>query len=284
MQLHLGHIRRGQHRHLMATTLDASYLRALQGIVSHDIPGFEVRFKDRSTLMKVLGFLAYPFNPDFMTKYITTWGTKVYFPTEEFFRSDPARSFRILAHEYVHLWDAKNHPLFKLSYMFPQVLVLIPLVLYVLFTWPHTWIVVLPFLGYLLGCLSARLHRLLFWAVMPITLAGAVITAWALTGYAVLALFGVLVALVPWPAPWRTKWELRGYGMNVALAQRLYGSVSQKHKDSITKQFTGPAYYFMCWSSAKVQESLEVTRAKFVAGILQKERPYEQVFGLFNKG
>ncbi len=265
------------------TMLSKMDLVLLQGTIQQDLPDFEVCFKDESGIMKVLGFLAYPFNPKFMTSYITTWGKKVYFPTRNFYFGDPARSFRILAHEFVHLWDSKQHKTFKLTYMMPQVFALLPLVVFVVLAFPHSWISVLPFVSYILACGSARLSRILFWIILPLCLGGVAVAAWALTGLVSLTLLGSVLFLVPWPSPWRTRWELRGYGMNVALAQWIYGTFTQKHRESVVKQFTGPSYMFMCWSSKKVEEGLEVFRAQAVTGVLRKDHPYGRVANLLRK-
>lgn len=255
----------------------------LKSIIEQDVPSFRVGFKDQSFTMKMLGFLAAPFNPEFMTKYITTWGTGVYFPDEAFFLADPAKSFRILAHEYVHLWDAKQNSLFKLSYMFPQVLALLPLMAYAVLAWPWSWIALLPFTSYILGCGAAKLSRVLFWIVFPLLLGGTAVLAWYLTGWLSLVLLGAVLFLVPWPAPWRVKWELRGYGMNVALAQWLYGNFTSKHKESIIQQFTGPAYFCMSWSKSRVSNGLDEFYEDSKSGELQEDRPYGRVFSLLRK-
>lgn len=263
----------------MEPILDKTDLTRLQDVIKQDIPGFKVGFKNESLTMKVLGFLACPFNSSFMSRYVTTWGTVVYFPTREFFWGDPARSFRILAHEYVHLWDAKKHWAFKLSYMFPQVLALLPMLVYAVLAWPHSWLVLLPFLGYVLGCGAAKVHKALFWITMPLLLGGVAILASYLTGWFSLVLLGSVLFLAPWPAYWRTRWELRGYGMNMALAQWLY-SFSPRHRESITRQFTGPAYLCMCWSRSKVENSLDVFCVRAMGADLQEDLPYGRVFSL----
>jgi hypothetical protein len=267
----------------MATTLTKADLVLLKSIIEADIPTFKVGFKDKSPTMKALGFLASPFNPEFMSRYITTWGTGVFFPTEKFFLDDPAKSFRILAHEYVHLWDSKKHATFKLGYMFPQILALLPMLVYAMLAWPHPWIALLPLLSYVLGCGAAKIHKVLFWVVLPLLLGGTAVLAWTLTGWFSLVLLGVVLFLAPWPAYWRTRWELRGYGMNVAVVQWLYGTFSTKYREGIIKQFTGPAYFCMSWSGSEVGEALDVFRARAVKGDLREDRPYGRVFSLLNK-
>jgi hypothetical protein len=267
----------------MTIVLGEANLVALQAVFKKDLPSFEVAFKDQSAVMKVLGLLAHPFNPDFLTKYVTTWGGRVYFPSKEFFLEDPASSFRILAHEYVHLWDAKNHKTFNFTYLFPQVLVVLPLLAYVFLAWPHGWIALLPFISYFLACLSGGVSRILFWAVLPCLLCCTALLSWWLTGWASLTLLGTLVFLAPWPAPWRAHWELRGYGMNVAIAQWVYGGFTRGHRESIIRQFVGPAYFYMSWSRSDVSCDLDLFCTRARLGDLQKEPPFDRVFSLLDK-
>jgi hypothetical protein len=264
--------------------LDKNVLSSLQETIKKDIPSFEVVYKDGSFLMRVLALLMSPFNPGFMSKYITTWGTKVYFPSEKFFLENPANSFRILAHEYVHLWDSKEHSTFKLSYLFPQVLAILPLLGFMILAGPHCWIAALPVVSYVLACLAGKLTKVLFWVMLVLLLAGTAVLAWMLTGWASLVLLGVLLFLGPWPAPWRVKWELRGYGMNGAIAQWVYGDFTDAYRDAILPQFVGPAYFCMSWSRMKVVASLNDFWQRAKSGELQKEQPYGRVFDLLNKG
>jgi len=266
-------------------TLDAKALKAFEGVVRREIPSFEVAFKDESKLMALLGFLSYPFNSDFMERYTTTWGDTVFFPYQEFYEETPEKSFRILAHEFVHLSDSKLHPLtFKLSYMFPQILVLLPLLAYAVLAWPYSWITLLPFVSYVLACGAARLTKALFWVVLPLLLGGTGVLAWWLTGWWALVLLGVVLFAIPWPAYWRTKWELRGYGMNVALAWWLYKVFTPDYIERIVSKFTGPDYFFMCWSGPRVRVSVTGYNLLANSGDLQNEHPYAVVHAFINEG
>lgn len=259
-------------------------LNSLQALIKKDVPSFEVAYKDESVLMRALALLTSPFNPDFLTRYITTWGTRVYFPSRQFFLGNPANSFRILAHEYVHLWDAKEHPTFKLSYLFPQVLAGLPLFGFMLLAGANCWLVVLPVLAYVLSCFAGKSTKALFWVTLVVLLGGTTLLAWWLTGWASLVLLGTVLFLGPWPAPWRVQWELRGYGMNVALAQWTYGAFTDSHRSSILAQFVGSPYFFMSWSKSSVAEKLDDFSRRASSGDLQKEQPYGRVFGLVPKG
>jgi len=97
-------------------------LKLLENHIKALCPTFEVRFKDESLLMKTLGKVMF-FNKSFMTHFITTLGTKVYFPNRQRYEEDSENSFRILAHEFVHIMDFMKSPWkFVFSYAAPQIL------------------------------------------------------------------------------------------------------------------------------------------------------------------
>lgn len=257
--------------------IDLNTLRAFEDAVREHIPEFKVRFKDQSKMMKFLGFLAYPFNANFMTTFTTTWGWTVYFPTAAHYVTNPEDRLRTLAHEFVHLYDTKEHGVwFKLSYAMPQALALIPLMVFAGMCWPHPWLVLLPFVGYLLGALVAKLWRPLFWIVLPLVIGSTIaLTWWLVAWWPLLALLAAVVLLAPWPSPWRTKWELRGYTVNVAFATWVYNRYSEIMRDAIAEHFTGPNYYFMGWNAdKKVKETLDKANADARSGALQGLPPY----------
>jgi hypothetical protein len=99
-------------------------------------PKLQIKYKDQSWFMKLLGKLLF-FNKGFMTEYTTTIGDTVYFPNEKFVKLRQVSSSVILLHELVHLNDQKkmSKPLFTLSYLFPQILVPICLLMIFLVTW-----------------------------------------------------------------------------------------------------------------------------------------------------
>ncbi len=86
-------------------------------------PSLEIKYKDQSTFMKILGGIMF-FNPDFMTDYITTIGDTVYFPTVALVTNNEISSSIILMHELVHINDQQKYSkfLFAISYLFPQIL------------------------------------------------------------------------------------------------------------------------------------------------------------------
>lgn len=90
------------------------------------IPKFQNKLKSESLLFKIIGPIVKLFNKTFLTEYITTIGTTVYWPSQE--EMDRENSYQVLIHEFVHAWDFTQNPiLFPLKYLFPQVLSLISL-------------------------------------------------------------------------------------------------------------------------------------------------------------
>lgn len=101
-------------------------------LTSH-FPEVKLLTKDKSFLMKLLGLILF-FNPTFMTKYITTIGYNIYFPSEEWVKTRQISAFVTLLHELTHVSDAKKltRPLFSFLYLTPLALVLPALLLFLL--------------------------------------------------------------------------------------------------------------------------------------------------------
>jgi hypothetical protein len=257
--------------------VDIQTLRDFRETIQQDIPKFRVGFKDQSALMKVLGFLARPFNGTFMTSYTTTMGNAVYFPTEVFYEDRPDRTLRILSHEYVHLYDGKEHKLFQPSYLFPQILAVIPLIVFAVLAWPYSWLVLLPFVAYVLSAVFALWSRAAFWVSLVVLLGGVGVLGWLLVGWKLLILLGLILPLIPWPAYWRTKWELRGYAMTVGMIVWTHGSCSPEVVTRVATKFVGPDYFFMSWSRKKIEGALTKSCAEAASGALQKTPPYKAV-------
>lgn len=237
--------------------MDTGVLKAFETRAAEHVPGFEVRFKDESKFMMGLGFLLSPFNPGFMEHFVTTIGSKVYFPSREHYAADPMARLRTLTHEFVHGWDGERTWLFGMSYLLPQLLAIIPLLVFGFLAGPHAWLLALPLAGYVGAAFLMRVHKALFWVLLVGAIAGTFALAWWLTGWAVLALVAMLVCLAPWPSPWRTKWELRGYSMSVAATWWLTGVYTTEYREHIVKQFVGPSYFFMSWSRSKIEKVVD---------------------------
>lgn len=95
-------------------------------------PDVQVKFKNESTLMKLIGHILF-FNKDFMNTYTTTIGNTVYFPSQEFIQKSPVTSSVIFLHENCHIYDSKRlHTIiFSLGYLFPQILILFSLLSFI---------------------------------------------------------------------------------------------------------------------------------------------------------
>lgn len=170
-------------------------------VIRADIPGFRIAFKDESWVMRALGVLLF-FTPRFMTHFTTTIGRTVYVPTRAWLASHPDAAFRVLAHEYVHLWDAakQGRLRWQATYLLPQLFALgaLPSILAIWFGGRWLW------------CLA------------------------------------YLLALAPWPSPWRARRELRGYAMDVCTGLWM------GHPEDSTRildLFVGWGYYRMVWGA-----------------------------------
>ena len=118
--------------------MDYALLRKnLELEIKKEFPDFELVDKRKSLLMKVLSKVLF-FNKAFMSRYITVIGNKVYVPSLPYKEDDPLSACVILAHEWVHMKDAKRWGLlYKFGYLFPQIFaILAPLGL----VWPPAWL------------------------------------------------------------------------------------------------------------------------------------------------
>jgi hypothetical protein len=172
---------------------DDSSLGSVARHIKAEFPDFNIKVKQESALMKVLGRLMF-WNKGFMAHSITTIGNTVYFPQKAIDRwfyvgSDKKKAAykraycESLAHEYVHMLDGRSR-WFKAGYLAPQVLGVLAL-----------------------GSLGA------FWCSYAL---------WCL-------LF--LVALAPWPSPGRTKAETRAYTVSLRLSRRRLFSIKSAFLD-----------------------------------------------------
>jgi hypothetical protein len=195
----------------MPRPTDREIFEAIVALVKTRIPRFRIAYKSESVISKFLGTLVWPFNRRYLTHVTTTRFPVVYFPSKAYVENDYRRAWKVLAHEYVHLWDRYCYgPIFNVRYLSPQLLAL---------------------LSVLFG---------------PIA----------------------LLALLPLPARGRTKIELRGYTMTMALNVWRYAFVSDHTKWWIAKQFTGPSYYFMWPFPADVLRDIDECERRVLSGEL----------------
>lgn len=257
--------------------MDILVLRDLENTIRKDVPTFKVGFKNESFLMKVFGFLSYPYNPNFSTTFATTLGTMVYFPTRSYYEENLENSFEVLTHEYVHLWDKARNKLFGWTYVFPQALAAVGLVTFGVLALTSAWLVLLPFVGYLLAALVGRKSFVGFAIVLGVFLLATLgLSVW-LVRWDTFAFVGALFCLIPWPAPWRASAELRGYEMDLAVLLWRGEAYSSDLRKSFVDEFVGPGYYFMSWSRTKIEAAFDETAAQAMNGILQERPPYTTI-------
>jgi len=99
-----------------------SFHKFYEKVVKPTTPEVKIYLKDDSKFMKLLNFFVGKFNKGFMTDYITTIGTNIYFPKAKLEAEDESAT-EILAHEWIHVRDEQRLKLlFRLGYLFPQIL------------------------------------------------------------------------------------------------------------------------------------------------------------------
>lgn len=127
---------------------DKELFLALQAVIRTRIPDFRIKYKDQSKWQRLIGKLAF-FNRQYMTHYVSTFGTKVFYPSQEFVEQSYSRAFKILAHEYVHLMDRKRGKFFfELAYALPQFLFLFSLLSLLAFFYSNWWLLCLTALAF----------------------------------------------------------------------------------------------------------------------------------------
>ena len=117
--------------------------------VSANYGNIQILPKSSSKLMKAIGWLfgVTKISPEFMTQYITTIGDTVYYPDHMLENPDSESMLRVIAHETMHVADAKSlsKPLFSFLYLFPQSLAVLSLLSFLAF-WKLSFLWCLLFL------------------------------------------------------------------------------------------------------------------------------------------
>lgn len=109
-------------------------------------PSLQIKYKDQSNLMKLLGKIAF-FNKSFMTEQLTTLGNTVYAPSEQWIQQNYINFANIFIHECTHMYDEKRlWLLYTLSYAIPQIFSVISLLTIIFFNWKIALIAFLFFL------------------------------------------------------------------------------------------------------------------------------------------
>jgi hypothetical protein len=259
--------------------VDLSQLRRFEDVVRAEIPGFRIAFKNETWHQKALGLILRPFNPKYMESYTTTLSPVVYFPSREFYEGDPASSFAILAHEYVHLVDTKRHPVwFRLSYLLPQLLAPVFWLVFTALTGFNVWAVSLLAVAATVGGFVAKLSRTVEFLLAIGAILGTMVYAVVAYGWMTLLLFAGVIALAPLPAMWRVQWELRGYTVQLALYQWADGAVPEEYREWVRSIFNGAGYYFMSWDAGHIRRCINDIVDSAASGRLQTEHPYDTIY------
>lgn len=86
-----------------------------------------------------------------------------------------------------------------------------------------------------------------------------------------------LAFLLPWPSPWRVRWEKRGYAMTMAVNYWLFGSISEKMKQEIRNSFLGWSYYKMSRNQEDISSWVADTVADIKSGAICSDLAYHDV-------
>lgn len=191
---------------------DERCLTAVEAVIlAHGLP-LRVIKKDSSPLMRAIGVVFTPFNPQFMKGYATTIPPlgRIYVPNAWYEKG----WWRSLAHEGQHLEQAnrRGQVRFALKYLFPQ------------------W----------LGALSLLAFGAFAW--MPML--------WCL-------LF--LVALIPWPAPWRVQYEREAFIVTAACDKMLGIDITTPlYLEYMMKHYVRWGYYRPRWRRAELERGVKL--------------------------
>jgi hypothetical protein len=245
------------------------------------IPTFQVAYKPESWLMRLIGKVMEPINPNFQNGFITTIYPKVYFPNRESVANNPESYAGVLAHEFVHLCDADAHKAwFSISYLLPQLLFLPALLLLSIFA---SWIPVVGLVGGLIAAYASSFILPSKARPMCIGMMSGIAVLLYLTLAVIFShwwaiLFGLaLVPLAPWRAYWRAGAEYRGYVMSLAWEYWMYGDVSDDWITYHSQYFTGFDYYRMDGNKDRVINTLTLAREKLKTGKFFTEPMWESM-------
>ena len=107
--------------------MDRLIFEDLKEFAEKEYPGFEIKVKEESSLMKAANVVLKLFNPDFMTGYVTTIGKTIYMPRKRF----DDYPWETLAHELVHIDDSERawggSKFWGFLYLCPQILAVLVL-------------------------------------------------------------------------------------------------------------------------------------------------------------
>jgi hypothetical protein len=219
-------------------------------------PNFELRDgKTDSYLMNVIDGFVWPFNPKFMTDYITTIGGKVYFP-DGMIQKNPMGTIEVGSHEFIHAYDVARLtvPLFAFLYLAPQLLAVFALAAYGALV---SWVGLLPFAAITLHLLTTdltfKIRKFTGFPLLVLSVVASVVLSLFFVGLESLWLVAAVLPMAPIPSPGRAWAELRAYGMSIHF------EVAVDHRTKLMtklRQFTTALYYFMWPFADYVREKL----------------------------
>jgi len=272
---------------------DRELYEAVATAIRKGHPSMEVRYKNESWFMQLLGLLVYPFNQGYMDRLTTTIGSTVYFPALYIVREDFERYARILAHEGVHIFDREQEGFrFFIKYLMPQAL-FVPLM--AAFFVLGGWLAGLVLIGGLITSYGALLAASMgletvkarlgvFYSLAGLTMLGFFGAAVTTTGWLTALPVMALMALAPWPARWRAEYEYRGYAMGIAISCWKYGTYSDDMIARRVQTFAGFEYYRMDPNKKAVRVRLEQIREICKTGAILKgatAQPYRRIYDVY---
>ncbi len=201
--------------------------------------GMEFKFKTDSSFMKLLNLFVGRFNKRFMSNFTTTIGNTIYFPSEDwlfgrdFVTKDNGTPFTVVEQERLgaeRAWKVVAHEI--VHYDDGEKIGQIPYSTWYLFPQIPLFVIGLV-LGFVLGP----------WLFLT-----------ALSG------------LIPFPAPGRKYYEMRGYAVSMAVLMWSENRALAEPPDYIVKSFTTGNYYWMWPFKAKVEAELKdwIARAQYL--------------------
>lgn len=180
-------------------------------------PKLQIKYKNNSFIMKALSIIMF-FNKGFMSNYVNTFGSSIYYPSQQYIIDNPIDSEIVFLHELVHMYDVKNKGIvsYSLLYGFPQILFVFCLPLF-FFSWKIALILSILFLLPLPAYFRMEFEK----------------RAYLCSLYA-----------------------LSVYGKKNNLSDADVQNMLDLNKDSFCKQFNGPSYYYM-WIFSSVKSDFD---------------------------
>lgn len=125
---------------------------------------------------------------------------------------------------------------------------------------------------------SYLLPQLLALPALVASVIALVFTSWAWA-----AVVGSFLLALPWPSPWRAKWEARGYTMTLAVIQWMTGVMRPEQRESIAENFYGPDYYYMVSDKTKARQLVDECTAYAASARISTDGPYAIVRSFMEK-